>query len=394
VDWIVGYDPPADKFQIVMDRVVAGTETFKTLDTAFAKNPKDIPTVFKLARKWADRYVEDKAKELYRAVIALDPQGQAGLYKPDGEDFEVSYAEYSEFALGQMDIYTQKPTPAAMKAFLARYPESKLVKQAYQILSYFYNYQATKEEAAKFYQEFAAKFPDDPAVLDQWLAFINKNKDNPEKGAELAGRIQTLTKSNPIRRYNKDVAEFNWNKGDKDKADEAYGKSFMDGQVDRLAYDLLDYANFWIQKDANKDNALAMAEMILRMKPDQTYFIQQVAAIDIKLGKMDKALALFGPAWMQKRPDSVNDLSTYASFWANQGQNLDAALVAAKRSVELKPSQYYLWSTLGNVYLKMKNYDEALKAAQKAVDLGDDSIKEYLKKNLERIRNAQAQDKK
>jgi tetratricopeptide (TPR) repeat protein len=394
VDWILGYDPPADKFQLKMDKVTAGTDTFKALDAVYLKNPKDVPAVFKLALKWNDRYGEDKAKELYHLVLSLDPQGKAGTYKPEGEDFEVGYAEYAEFAIGQMEIYSAKPVPGPMQAFLAHYPASKLLRQAYGILANVYSYQATKEEAAKFFQEYAGKFPDDPAVLDQWLARINRDKDALDKGAELAGKIAGLTKSSPVRRYNKDVAELWLNKGDKDKADEAYGKSFMEGQVSSLIYDLLDYANFWIQKDANKENALAMAEMILRMKPDQTYFLQQTAAIYVKLGKIEKAMEIFGPAWMQKRPDSVNDLSAYSAFWANQGLNLDAALAAAKKAVELKPNQYYLWSTLGNVHLKMKNYDEALKAAQKAMDLADDQIKEYLKKNIERIKNAQAQDQK
>ena len=394
MDWILGYDPPADRFQLKVDKVAAGMDTYKALNAAYIKNPKDIPTVFKLALKWNDRYGEAKAKDLYRSVIALDPQGKAGTYRPEGEDFEVSYAEYAEFAIGQMDIYSAKPDSGPMKDFIAHYPASRLLKQAYRILASPMSYQATKEEAAKFFQEYAGKFPDDPAVLNQWLARINRDKDALDKGAELAGTIGRLTKANPVRRYNKDIAELWLNKGDQDKADEAYGKTFMEGQASNLAYDLLDYANFWVQKDANKDSALAMAEMALKMKPDFVYIVQQVAAVYVRLGKTDKALEIFGPAWLQKRGDDVNSLSSYASFWANQGQNMEDALAAAKKSVALKPEQYYLWSTLGTVYLKMKNYDEALKAAQKAYDLADEQIKEYLIKNVERIRNAQAQDKK
>ena len=394
MDWILGYDPPADKFQLKMDKVIAGIDTFKATNAAYVKNPKDVATVFKLARKYGDRLTDERAKEFYRTVIALDPRGQAGPFKPEGEDFEVSFREYAEFALGQLDVYTAKPDPAAMKTFLAHNPASKLLKQAYAILAYPMAYQATKEEAAKFFQEYAGKFPDDPGVLDQWLALINRNKDNPEKGTELAAKIESLTKTNPVRRYNKDIGEFYWDSKDKDKADTAYGKSFMEGQASTLVYDLMDYANFWIQKDANKDSALAMAEMALRMKPDMIYIVQQVAAVYVKLGKMDKAMEIFGPAWLQKNGANADSLSGYAAFWANQGQNLDDALAAAKKAIELKPTQYYYWSTLGTVYLKLKNYDEALMAAQKAMDLADDQIKEYLKKNIERIKNAQAQDKK
>ncbi|MCK7527546.1 MAG: tetratricopeptide repeat protein [Ignavibacteriales bacterium] len=61
-------------------------------------------------------------------------------------------------------------------------------------------------------------------------------------------------------------------------------------------------------------------------------------------------------------------LSTYASFWNRQGTNLDSALEAARRSVELT-SDYYNNFTLGQVLFKLKRYDEALKAAEKAVEL-------------------------
>ncbi len=80
VDWIVGYDPPADVFHEKILKIPAGIDTYKSLAAAYAKNPKDVPTVFKLAMKWGDRYDEAKAKELFQAVVALDPQGQ-GRYR-------------------------------------------------------------------------------------------------------------------------------------------------------------------------------------------------------------------------------------------------------------------------------------------------------------------------
>jgi predicted TPR repeat methyltransferase len=60
--------------------MVDGVETFKALTAAYAKNPKDVATVFKVARKWSERYDEAKAMEKYKEVVALDPNGKAGTY--------------------------------------------------------------------------------------------------------------------------------------------------------------------------------------------------------------------------------------------------------------------------------------------------------------------------
>ena len=73
VDWFVGYDPPAEKFEASLAKITAGDGTLKALTAAYARNPKDVPTVFGLARKWSERYDEAKANEKYREVIALDP---------------------------------------------------------------------------------------------------------------------------------------------------------------------------------------------------------------------------------------------------------------------------------------------------------------------------------
>jgi tetratricopeptide (TPR) repeat protein len=64
----------------------------------------------------------------------------------------------------------------------------------------------------------------------------------------------------------------------------------------------------------------------------------------------------------------VSSLTGYANFWIEQGRNLDSALEAARKSVELT-SDYYNNYMLANILFKLKKYDEALKAAEKAVEL-------------------------
>jgi tetratricopeptide (TPR) repeat protein len=385
VDWIVGYGPPPEKFQAKLDKILKGEDTFKALNAAYAKNPKDVATIFKLARKWADRYDNTKTLPLYKEVIALDPKGKAGAYTLEYYRITVPYTEFAEFSVATSSLRGQKPDMAPVRAFLVKYPQTKLAKQVYEQMSYYYGYQAPKDEAAKFFVEYAGKFPEDTAVLSSWLDRIVRDKEPLDKGVELAEKIQTLARSTPTSTY-QGIADLYLLKGDKDKAEEAFGKNFMENRVASLAYDLIAYANFWSGKGENKDSALAMAETALKLEPDNSYFIQQAAGAYLKMNKDDKALALFGPAYMQKNIKDASALNSYAWFWAGQGKNLQSALTAAKQAVELKPKQYYIWDTLATIYAKMKNTAEAVKAMEKAIELAPDNAKESYKKNLEKIK--------
>ena len=186
------------------------------------------------------------------------------------------------------------------------------------------------------------------------------------------------------------LAQFYILKGDKAKAEELYGKSFMEGQISSLGYGLVGYANFWINQNSNLDSAVAMAEIALKLQPDNSYFLSQAAGVYIKAGKDDKAIAIYGPAFMQKNIGDATVLNSYAWFWAGQGKNLNNALAAAKKAVELQPGRYAIWDTLGAVYAKMKNTAEAIKAQEKAIELAPDSLKEAYKKNLEKIKSEAA----
>jgi tetratricopeptide (TPR) repeat protein len=391
VDWIVGYGPPPENFQAKLEKIMKGENTVKTLQDSFAKNPKDAALAFRLARKWGDRYNDAKTREFYEKVLALDPQGKAGQYTHEWTKITAPYREYAEFALATLGMNSAKPDLAPIRAFIAKYPKSPLYKEAWSRMSGYFGYQASKEEAAKFFPEYAAKFPEERGVLGSWLARIVQDKEPIAKGVELAEKLQQITRDNPDPSLNSQMAQIYDMKGDKAKAEELYGREFMEGQVQSLGYNLIDYANYWMEKDANKDSALAMAETAMKLEPDNTYFIQQTAGIYFKVGQEAKAMALFGPAYMKKNMADGGNLYGYATFWARQGKNLDSALVAAKRAVELKPATYYYWSGLADVYSKMKNHAEAIKAAEKAVELAEGQTKDYMKKNLEKIKTAAGQ---
>jgi tetratricopeptide (TPR) repeat protein len=393
VDWVVGYGPPPEKFEDMLGQMVAGNETFKSLSAAYAKNPKDVATVFKLARKWSDRYDEAKAAEKYKEVLALDPLGQAGTYTQEYSKITAPYTEFAEFSIATANLNGQKPDMAPVKAFIVKYAKSKLVKQAYGRMSYYYGYQASKDEAAKFFEEYTGKYPNDPMVLFSWLSRIVRDKEPIDKGIQLAEKIEEMTDFNPSASINNLLAQIYNLKGDKAKVEELYGKSFMDNELSSMGYSLVAYANYWLGQNANQDSAVAMAETALKLDPENSYFLQQAANAYIKTGKEEKALAVFGPAYARKNASDGTALYSYAGFWSRQGKNLDDALAAAKKAVEMMPQTYYMWSTLADVHLKMKNYPEAIRAAEKAVEVAEGTAKDAMKKKVDQIKAAEKEKK-
>jgi len=391
VDWRVGYGPPPDKFLESIEKTLKGIDTFKSLSEKYAKEPKNVEVVFKLAEKYDDRYDEEKALKLYKEVLVVDPDGKMGT--TDYREEKVSYTEYAEFSIGTMKVYSRKSDPEPLKAFVKKYPESKMLKSAYGRLSSYYRARASKEEATAFFEDYTSRWPEDPNVLSSYVSRIIRDKDNFDKGIELAEKIKDIMKYNPDPYYMKSFADLYIQKEEKDKAEEIYGKTFMERQASNLFYNLIDYASFWVGQDANVESAEEMIDLAVKMKPDSGYGARRAAEIYIKLDKLDKALAVLGPEIIKEYMDQPSELSGYARFWANQGENLESALKAAKRAVELYPSDR-TWDTVSLVYTKLKKYDEALKAAEKAVELADEQVKARYKNRIKQIKKAQEEEKK
>jgi tetratricopeptide (TPR) repeat protein len=372
-----------------LEKVLKGEDTFKAISDAYAKKPEDAALAFKLALKWGSRYDpanQAKATDLYKKVIALDPEGKSGSYTNEYTKITVPYTVYAEFTLATSTGRGAKPDMAPIKAFIAKYPNSPLVKSAYSNMAYYYGNQAAKDEAAPFFAEYAAKYPEDPYALQSWLARIVRDKEPLDKGRELAEKIELLTQRNVDPSLQQTLGDFYLLKGDEAKVTEVFGKDYAKDQVQNLAYNLIAYASFWSAKGQNLDDAMAKAEIALELYPGNTYMIQQTAALYAKAGQEAKAMALYGPDWAKAKMADASALSNYASFWTRQGKNLDSALEAARKAVELKPSQYYQWVALGEALVKKGFKGEAVKAYEKAVELAPDYAKEYYKKNLDKIR--------
>jgi tetratricopeptide (TPR) repeat protein len=209
----------------------------------------------------------------------------------------------------------------------------------------------------------------------------------------LAEKLEELTQNNPDPYAQAVLAEYYLAKGDRAKAEEAFGKPFLESHLSNIAFSLLQYADFWSQRGENLDGVEAVTEAALKVQSDNMYIRQQAAGVFLALGRDVRALEVFGPAFAKKYWDEPGELRSYIWFWTQKGKNLDGALDAARRTLELRPRAYYHWSALADLYLKMENRSEALNAAEKAVEFASPAAKPAMQKNLDKIKAAAA-DKK
>jgi len=150
---------------------VAGIDTYAGLNAAYAKDATNVEVVFKLAQKCADRYSDELTKrsnELYQKVLTMDVGGRTASYYDEDRKATIPYIEAAEFALAQQASNGRKPDPAPLRAFIAKHPASVLVKSAYISLSYYYGYQAKKEDAQAFFDEALAKHLDDKNLASSY----------------------------------------------------------------------------------------------------------------------------------------------------------------------------------------------------------------------------------
>jgi tetratricopeptide (TPR) repeat protein len=310
----------------------------------------------------------------------MDMGGRTASYYDENVKATVSYVEAAEFHLAQETAFGRKPDPAPLQAFIAKYPESKYVKNAYSYLGYYYGQMAGKEDATAFFEAWTKKYPDDKNALSSYVQRIIKDKDPVDKGLTLAEKLKELTGYPENPEYQEALANLYVLKNEPGKADEEYGKDFIDGYLQNAIFAMTGYANFWLDQDKNLasvEETVDVAAASLAAKKDaNAYFFGQIAGLYVRLKKTDKALAVYGPEFAKKNWGDAGNLASYAGFWHRQGTNLDNALEAARHSVELK-SEYYNNFTLAQILFKLKSYDEALKAAEKAVELAKPMAAKY-----------------
>lgn len=393
INLIGGYEPPVEKYhQKVLD-TLRGIDTLKSLQKQYAQGSRNVEMMTKLARKYIWKMGGRKRYlELLKEVVSVDPEGKGGTTEYAGK--ELSCTEYAEFNLAQDEsMKADSPDPAMFQAFINKYPASPLLKEAYQGLLPYYYTLPNRDKALKFYEGLATKFPDDPDVLFYQVRWIIKEKQNLDRGIELMEKIAALTQVKTHIKggddwYKQTLAELQLLRGDEAKAEEAYGKKTMQDEVSNLGYGLVNFARFWTDQGKNLETAGAMLETALKLDPDNSYFLQSAADLYFKRGMRDRAEALYGPAYLPRISENGVALRVFAGYWADRKENLDAALIASRKSVELRPDAI-AWDTLARVFVAKGDYGGALKAAERAIELDGGTNPRYAQR-LKQIKAAMA----
>jgi tetratricopeptide (TPR) repeat protein len=325
----------------------------------------------------------EKAGDLFKQVLALDPEGKAGSTDYNGT--KVSYVQYAEYQIGlsALQVRQGKSDPAPLLAFVKKYPEGNMVKEAYMRMAMaYYGRGASKAEAAKFFEEYTNRYPKDFMANNAWVRRILQDREGFEQGIALALKGVEMA-AGPIKtNAYQSLAQLYLAKGDKAKAAEA--------------------AEALIKAEEDKPKGAVAGIMVMSSTiaagpgAGSATYLLYAARIFIDADQKDRALAVFGPEFLKKNMDNAAILSGYASFWSGQSLNLESALTAAKKAVELAPDGYRGWSTLSQIAMKLKSFDDALKAAEKALALAPAQppmLKDNIKKTIDQIKAAQAEKK-
>ena len=314
---------------------------------AYAKNPKDIATVFKLAQKW-DR-------PLRRCEVLADVQGahrrrsrrQAGDDRLPKE--KVSYTELAEFNIGQSAIRSRPPVPAPLQAFIKKYKDGIIVKDAYSRLAQgYYGRTAPKDEAIKFFDEYTTRFSDDPQVLSAYVRRILQDKDNLDKGLESPRRRSIWPRAE--RKANAPAPRSSLHPEGRQGESRRRCRGDLEGRRRRIPPAA--------PVKPNRAGLLSGPGRHIRPKRSP----------ELRRGRQNGSRPRgFGPEYLKKNMENGRALTAYVTFWLGQGKNLESALESAKKAVALTPDAYTGWNNLSQANLKLKKYDDALKAARKGL---------------------------
>jgi len=328
-----------------------------------ARNPE---ALIKLGIKYQERQNRDKALELFQQAASLDSGKKIMMRRENGE--LVSCAEMADYQYARTFMVTfGMMEHHRLEEFVKKYPSSPLVRDAYLDMMRVY---FTEEDGEAIYGRMASRFPHDAALandlaeqVSQYSRILQQGKSDTNLDLSLTLSENALREAGTVSlaQTAQNLAQLQILKGNKDKAEETYGRDFLSEQVKTWTETLISYAEFWLERKQNTEDAEAAVRSALSISPADPSLRRRAAFLYyVRLAKTDKALDIYGPEFLKTIEESPKELYSYFGFWAQWKKNEASAFEALEALLKLKPDSVYYRESAASVMWRAEYRDRAL----------------------------------
>lgn len=147
---------------------------------------------------------------------------------------------------------------------------------------------------------------------------------------------------------------------------------------------------YYTKSGKHLDEGEKYARKLVGLRPKSRGYRQNAADLFLKNDNADRALKIYGKAYIQDHMEVPNELNSYAWFWALRSSNLESALETIQKAFKLDPKDDNLLDTMSMVYWKMKEYKKAIETEERALRMNPDN--QGYRERIEEIRKDMAKN--
>ena len=365
LDWISGYTGPPEKFHQKILDVVAGKNTVAADSRLHDLKPNEPEPLIRLGIKFQERQNRPKALELFQQAAALDPGGKIMMRRENGET--VSCGEMADYQYARTFMVTFGVMGyQRLDEFIGKHPASPLVRDAYldKMRVYF-----TEEDGERVYGQIEAKFPHDIEIANRFAEQVsnfgryrqNDQDTNVGRSLRLSENALREARALSLSETAQNLARLQIISGNPEKAEKTFGRDFRTGRLKTWAEESIGFAEFWLNRKQNMEDAEAAIHLALSLNPEDPSFRRRAAALYLSpLAKPEKALEVYGPEYFKTIQPSPDDLYSYFGFWINNKSNEAGAFAALEDLLKLKPDSIYYREYAASALSKAGYQDRAL----------------------------------
>ena len=151
------------------------------------------------------------------------------------------------------------------------------------------------------------------------------------------------------------------------------------GPDDKDSYIMLSQIYMRLKRWKDSEDAIAQAEKLAVRPEEKEYIIFLKGSIYERQKKYDQAEQAFRQV-LQQDPNNSMTLNYLGYMLADRNMHLEEALTLVKKALDLDPQNYNYIDSLGWVYFKLGNYDQAEENLRRAADKSpnDATIQDHL----------------